>query len=464
MKNKKADSSSVSSSRTHPLLVKAYKIIMDYARATGTFVCVVDRNYMPIQEMYNDISSEKNTCLFCIKYKAKAMVNRLQDLHSNPCSEIHVNAIKNAHRFGGSYLYMCDLGFMFWTSPLFSEGRFIGALMGSGFLGMDREETAAQMYLMGEGSVAEPELRERLADFPRGDSIQIKALAELMLICAESLSTGSEKYHETLRRRAEQQSDISNKIGELKKKYPSGNPVPGYPLEKEKMLLAALRRGNTEAGRSILNELISILLFSYPDQFKYIQYRAMELAVLLSRADTIPGYPTEALIETNNQYLQRIQEAENIEELTDILHTIVDSMAGQISSFRGIRHATALKKAEQFIWENYTRKISLQEIADASELSAPYFSTIFKEEMGENLSSFLNHLRVEKACYMLTETDLSLSKIAAACGFEDQSWFSKIFKSYLGISPGRYREQGGISAPEISDNSFSDDYRSMIKN
>jgi AraC-like DNA-binding protein len=83
--------------------------------------------------------------------------------------------------------------------------------------------------------------------------------------------------------------------------------------------------------------------------------------------------------------------------------------------------------------------------------------------MGENLSSFLNHLRVEKACYMLTETDLSLSKIAAACGFEDQSWFSKIFKSYLGISPGRYREQGGITAPEISDNSFSDDYRSMIK-
>jgi AraC-like DNA-binding protein len=124
-------------------------------------------------------------------------------------------------------------------------------------------------------------------------------------------------------------------------------------------------------------------------------------------------------------------------------------MSAQIFSFQGVRHASALRKAERFIWENYTRKISLGEIAGAAGLSAPYFSTIFKEEMGENLSAYLNRLRVEKAGHMLTETALTLSEIASSCGFEDQSWFSKIFKSYAGISPGKYRGQGGAGNEEV---------------
>jgi YesN/AraC family two-component response regulator len=141
--------------------------------------------------------------------------------------------------------------------------------------------------------------------------------------------------------------------------------------------------------------------------------------------------------------------------LTENLHVIVDRMSGKIFSFQGIRHSSALRKAERYIWENYTRKISLQEIADTSGLSAPYFSTIFKEEMGENLSNYLNRLRVEKATTMLAETDLTLNEIASACGFEDQSWFSKIFKSFTGLSPGKYREKGGNYITSLSKRSLS---------
>jgi len=118
-------------------------------------------------------------------------------------------------------------------------------------------------------------------------------------------------------------------------------------------------------------------------------------------------------------------------------------MSSGIFFFQGIRHASVLRKAERYIWANYTRKLSLEEIAKASGLSPPYFSTIFKEEMGENLSSYLNRLRVERAVSMLTETDKQLHEIASLCGFEDQSWFSKIFKSFTGMSPGKFKKNGG---------------------
>lgn len=511
---------------TDPLLIRAWKVLDVYAKSTGTVCCVLDQDFLPIRESFPGSIGETNTCFnYCFKYTAdrnpedarnpqdsrvpedckipdnssvdngaKQLPSRISDLRSHPCNMLHINSIKEAHRFEGSYIYMCELGFMFWTSPLYSEGRFIGALVGSGFIGIDRRETQEAMYVMSKGTVPLQELENRLSLFSSGESERIKALADLLLICAEYLSTGTEDYFENLRGRGETRQEPQMRTEILRNPRPATVQISGYPMDKERMLLAALRRGDNESGRKILNELLEILFYANPDQFKFVQFRAIELVVLLSRAAMGPGkgespasppenslsgnapgdavpraaflpveYPTEApaadsiapasaapasagddsMLETNNRYLRRIQEAKSIEELTDVLHIIVERMSSQIFSFQGVRHASALRKAERYIWENYTRKLSLQEVASASGLSAPYFSSIFKEEMGENLSSYLNRLRVEKAGHMLTESDLSLNEIAASCGFEDQSWFSKIFKSFTGVSPGKYRGQGG---------------------
>jgi AraC-like DNA-binding protein len=260
----------------------------------------------------------------------------------------------------------------------------------------------------------------------------------MLLACAEHISRGSpDDYIPPAKNQGKQQSCSVKPRG--------GQPAGIYPFDKERILLAALRRGDNDTARKTLGALLEDIRRSTPGDFRFLQFRAIELVVLLSRAAVQPSSmnrsPQEVL-ETNNRYLERIQESRNADDLTDILHLIVERMAGQIFSFQGIRHASALRKAERYIWENYTRKISLREIAAASGLSAPYFSSIFKQEMGENLSSYLNRLRVGRAAAMLTESDLSLNEIAAACGFEDQSWFSKIFKNYTGLSPGKYRERG----------------------
>jgi AraC-like DNA-binding protein/ligand-binding sensor protein len=449
--------------KTHPILVKAYKMMSAYSQATGSMICIHDHNHQPIPEMTGDISMEKNICLYCAKYQNGNCQGKPVDLTETPCNEIHINAIKEANRYGGSYVYTCDLGFVFWTSPIYSEGRFIGSLLGAGYLYPDDSNISERLFKMCNSDIPMSEIERCISLFPRGSPEKIKALAEMLLLCAESLSTGSEDYHEILRRRADQQSELSARIEDLQAKYPSGSAMPSYPIDKERMLITSLRQGDNETAAKILHDSLAILLFSNPNHFKYIQFRSMELVVLLSRADINPGHSGNAALETNNHYLRQIQESKTVEELTDTLHNIVERIAGQISSFQGIRHAAALRKAERFIMDNFTRKISLQEIADNSGLSAPYFSTIFKEEMGENLSKYLNRLRVDKASRMLVETNLSLSEISGACGFEDQSWFSKIFKIYTGMSPGKYRSQGGGTVKEISEDNISEDYLKIIR-
>ena len=452
---KKHRATPVSGGDKSSLIMHHAQVIMNvYTQATGALVCIHDHNYMPIPELFETITNEKNICLFCIRHKKNMEVKSRWDHCANPCREMHINAIKESYRFGGSYTYMCPLGFLFWTSPIYLNGQFTGALTSSGFLGTDHEETCARMYTICSGAVSTEELQRLLSVFPRGEPQKIKAMAELLFVCAKSLSVGSEGCHAAMKRRAKQQANLSIKIEDIKNRYPSGSSRPEYPLEKERQLLDALNKPDIESARQILNEIMAAVFFANPDQFKHVQYRAMELAALIFRADTSPGFSVEAALEANSHYIKSIHEAGNIEELTDAMYHILDDIAAQIFSFQGIHHASALKKAERFILENFTRKISLEEIAKISGFSAPYFSTIFKEEMGENLSSYLNRLRVEKAGYMLTGTNFSLNKIARACGFEDQSWFSKIFKVYTGMNPGKYRSRSGRPVSKIPEIRF----------
>jgi YesN/AraC family two-component response regulator len=323
---------------------------------------------------------------------------------------------------------------------MFTEGKFSGALRGSGYL--SDEVDSATFAEKCSGAIPPEVFVQQVSAFPVCGKEKIQSLAEMLLLCAESLSYGTENHHEKLRLYTEQQTSITALIEELKLQYPEGTALPGYPLDQERLLMDALNRGEKKEAERLLNGILAILIFSNPDNFRYVQLRAMELAVLFAR--TGRNSTSNAAMETNVRCLKQIQDAKTIEELTSVLHYMVDFITGQIVSFQGIPHVLALQKAEIYIREHFTRKIKLREVAKIAGLSAPYFSTIFKEEMGENLSRYINRLRVEKSIKMLLETEFTLNEISNACCFQDQSWYTKIFKSFTGISPGKYRSQGGL--------------------
>jgi AraC-like DNA-binding protein/ligand-binding sensor protein len=440
--------------RSNDLIERAEKTMLDYNQATGSGICLYDKAFKPYIPEEINFTPVKTICSYCIKSRA--------------CHEMHIKAIEEANKKGSFHAYQCKAGFHFWTSPIYCEENVAGALKGGGFVS-DRKKTvdillnANDTFVMCNSEISKEEILEHVNSTPEADGEKVQSLGEMIQLCAESLSSGSEDQHEKIRRRAEQQETITKIIDELKKQHGENGEKPGYRLDKEKLLMAALRKGDTSEAKNILNELLAALFFSYPGQFKFVQLRIMELVVLSSRVEISPARSGTLSMEINSQNLKLVQEAKTTDELTDIIHTIVERVAGTISSFQGIPHAAALRKAENFILENFVKKISLKEIAAVAGLSPPYFSTIFKEEMGENLSKYLNRLRVEKASHLLLETEMSLSEIAACCCFEDQSWFSKIFKAYTGISPGKYRNQGGGIIRDIGKNNLSQTFDKTVR-
>ena len=79
-------------------------------------------------------------------------------------------------------------------------------------------------------------------------------------------------------------------------------------------------------------------------------------------------------------------------------------------------------------------------IARHVNFSKTYLSRIFKEETGENISSYINKVRIDRAKLLLADQNISLVDVAALTGFEDQSYFTKVFKAITGQSPKKYRE------------------------
>jgi AraC-like DNA-binding protein len=98
-----------------------------------------------------------------------------------------------------------------------------------------------------------------------------------------------------------------------------------------------------------------------------------------------------------------------------------------------------IEKSIEFLKANIGSRIGLVEIAENIHLSVSHFSKLFKGRTGYSPIEYLNHLKVQKACYLLQFSDKRISLISFELGFEDQYYFSRLFKEHMGVSPSHYR-------------------------
>lgn len=99
-----------------------------------------------------------------------------------------------------------------------------------------------------------------------------------------------------------------------------------------------------------------------------------------------------------------------------------------------------LRRAIEFMHDNFSRELALEEIASIAYLSEYHFARLFKQITGITPHVYLANLRIERARRMIVETTLPIIEIAATVGYQSQSHFTKVFKSVTGVTPRAYRE------------------------
>lgn len=104
-----------------------------------------------------------------------------------------------------------------------------------------------------------------------------------------------------------------------------------------------------------------------------------------------------------------------------------------------IRSTKPIREAKRYIDANYSKKITLENIAEIVDLNPVYFSVLFKKETGLNFSAYVVGIRMEKAKEMLKNTNETIAAIAGILGYKDVRYFSRLFTKTVGVKPTVYR-------------------------
>ncbi|WP_455714692.1 response regulator transcription factor [Anaerosporobacter sp.] len=99
-----------------------------------------------------------------------------------------------------------------------------------------------------------------------------------------------------------------------------------------------------------------------------------------------------------------------------------------------------VNQAKEYIEENYYNNLTLQQVADKVSISAGYLSTLFNQELKCGFADYLNEVRVNHACTYLKQNYFKTYEIAYKIGFNDEKYFSKVFKKIKGMSPSEYKK------------------------
>lgn len=134
---------------------------------------------------------------------------------------------------------------------------------------------------------------------------------------------------------------------------------------------------------------------------------------------------------------EELQTIEQKESLREFMREAIARFVSNDSSEK--KHSVLVEKGIALLEEKYNSNLSLEEICDALSVSKNYFSYLFKHETGISLWVYLTNLRIGKAKLFLETTDMKGYEIAYKVGFDNPSYFAKLFKKHVGQTPNEYR-------------------------
>ncbi len=332
------------------------------------------------------------------------------------CQAKRLVAISACLRWGEPTIEPCACGQIFWAVPLMRNQQVLGGLVAG---------APESQVLPGPSGALPIDVRAACAD--------LRLLAEREnLTNAALLEARREEYL-----REQLKADALHQF----KDAPLYDSIRETFLRQEPSLLGAIRRSDYGTARSIINSMLVAMLHRAGENVTLAKTFFLELVVMMCRTAVEAGGNPEQLLGADFQSLSKLSTIQTSEELARWLHTVLEHVMDTISSAAGQPAIVRLTAALEYMTDHLGSDISRDDIARAAHLSPSHFSRLFKHELGISCGVCLNQMRVERAAEMLVRSDMSLARVAMACGFSDQSYFTKVFRAHFGRTPKVYRRQ-----------------------
>lgn len=361
---------------------------------------------------------------------------RIYQEPSGDCRKNITSAGQFSSGLGEPYIFLCKAGLTNIAAPLIIGGKFVGYFIaGPIVMGELRSSTAKRFSSMNDLDSVSVNMAEMFAAKMRVfQPNQVSELALLLHNCIMTAIAGNSD-HNMLRNQNEKQNQINADIQLYKKSHSDIE----YPYALENQTVACIVSGNRLRAQELFAALLNEFSIMEAGNIDRIRTKVIWFFAIVIRTVNESGSNFNESVDLDLDVMNRICDADTYDRLLEVSDFLIEMISR--NSMRSVYSGSSqiISTALQFINNNFKEKISLKDIESNLHVNPSYFSTLFKSEMGITFTDYLNSLKVDYASTLLTSSNLNIVDISLSAGFDDQSYFTKVFRKIKGVTPKQYR-------------------------
>lgn len=216
-------------------------------------------------------------------------------------------------------------------------------------------------------------------------------------------------------------------------------------LALEQSLTGFVRRGDIEALKRWIAAAPAVrggVLAT--EQLRQMKNTFIVTVTVITRAAIQGGLDAEEAFALSDGFIQKCELLTAPDQVTNLQYRMVLEFTERVEQVRLGGHPSKLAlQVVNYVRRHLSESISVEKMANELYISRPYLSLKFKQDTGETLTDFILKEKVEEAKRLLLYTDKTSAAIGAYLGFSSHSYFSKVFKKYVGYTPGEWRDRPG---------------------
>lgn len=212
-----------------------------------------------------------------------------------------------------------------------------------------------------------------------------------------------------------------------------------FSIEVESQLSVKILSCDKKGAFETLDELLGPTIEGRYINPIIMKTRLIEIITTLVKVGLEAGANQEKLAKLSGRFVQEVLKSDTILDLKNKMREIICGVIEEISQDRKRMNLQVFEEALGYIDRNFTKTIMLEDVAGHVHISTYYLSHGFKRFTGITFKEYLTKTRIKKAKKLLLTTDLSIGEIAKRVGYDDPTYFSRVFKNTEGIPPSKFK-------------------------
>jgi two-component system, response regulator YesN len=211
-----------------------------------------------------------------------------------------------------------------------------------------------------------------------------------------------------------------------------------FHWENQEYLLFFIESGNSVQVTKYVVELFDILQKDLEMTFQNIKDICNTLL-----SDTLTLVKNQSIDVDNETFFDIHQVSSGLIGFTQLQELFLENCLRITEGFKQKNYYAShslIDNIQKYVQLNYNKKLSLEKISNLFFVNSSYCSYIFKEKTGENLSDYINKIRIENAKKLLKNNLYNITKVAKVVGYNNVSYFFRIFKNSTGLTPWEYKK------------------------